>query len=113
MRTYSGNTSFQYEIERMKHKETETYYPMDNDPSTTDNSHEYEYTTITLEVEGESFYSRGRSYGAPEDCYPDEGETSIIEITGPGKLNWEELLTNSERSNILSEIEQRVQEDGE
>lgn len=109
MKTYSGNTSFQYEIERMKHKSSETYLPMDQDP----NSDDYEYTTITLEVEGESFYSRGRSYGEPEDCYPDEGETSINEITGPGGLNWEELLTNSERSNIISEIEMRVQEDGE
>jgi len=42
---------------------------------------------VTIEFSGSSWYSPGRSYGHPEDCYPEEGGTEIDSRTATIKVD--------------------------
>lgn len=106
MAGYSGNASFDFEIERYKDKESGELIALDLVPNEDD--FEYEYQTITLKVEGRAYYAPGRTYGPPENCYPDEGETEIEKVLGPDGQDWEDKLTKSEMESILEEIQETV-----
>jgi hypothetical protein len=58
---------------------------------------------VTVDVEGRSYFAAGKTYGPPEDCYPDEGETEILSVL-LGKEDWEDKLTSSEREYIIDMI---------
>jgi len=103
---YSGETSFEFEIERYKSRETGVLFAHDSVP--TDDDFEYEYQIILLQVEGRSYFESGRSYGPPENCYPDEGETEITIVKGPDGKDWEDQLTESEKDSIIESIQERV-----
>jgi hypothetical protein len=112
MAGYAGTTSFDFEIERYKNRETGKYiaYLLDGiDPE----GFEYEYQVLTLKVEGRSYFAPGRSYGPPENCYPDEGETEILECIGPDGKDWTDQLTHSERESIEEQIATEVSEGGD
>ena len=64
-----------------------------------------EWTEISLEVSGNSWYSPGEYSRLPEDCYPDEGDTEVESITGPDNQDWSNLLTSKELENVYSELE--------
>lgn len=85
---YSGNVSFEFEIER------------DDD-------------TILLQVEGSSSFTSGKYFGQPENCFPDEGNTDITSVTGPDQTDWEAQLTPSERERIITMIDEKVQDQDE
>ncbi len=112
MNGYAGNTSFDFEIERYKNKETGTFHSIDEVEKQypifdlIDVTHEY--IVINLEVEGRSYYERGRSHGLPEDCYPDEGDTEIMSVIGPDGKDWTDKLTASEELSIIDMIQQNV-----
>jgi len=106
---YSGSTSFEFEIERYKDRESGELLPHSKVP-VDDDGFEFDYQTITLHVEGRSYFTAGRFYGPPENCYPDEGETEIESVTGPDNKSWEDQLTDEERESIISQIEERIQD---
>lgn len=103
---YSGTTSFHFEVERYRDKDSGQL--ITSDQFMEDNGLEYEYLLINLMIEGQSYYSPGRTYGPPEDCYPPESDTEIISVVDEDGKDWEDNLTDSEREFILQEIEDRV-----
>lgn len=105
-RSYSGTTEFEYELERVRESAAHEWRPMtDDDPDTV------EYECFMVTVEGRSYYTPGRSFGPPENCYPDEGDTEILSVTGPDGKDWEDKLTSAERERILETITEKVSED--
>lgn len=107
MSGYSGNASFDFEIERYKDKESGELLLLDLVPDQEDDF-EYEYQVLTLKVEGRAYYSPGRTSGPPEDCYPDEGDTEIEKVTGPDGQDWQDQLTDREVDMILGQIQEAV-----
>ena len=109
MSGYSGETSFDFEVERYRNRETGKYlaYLL---PGIDPDEFEYEYQVINLKVEGRSYFQPGKYSGPYEDSYPDEGETEIMSVIGPDGTDWESQLTHSERDAILDEIASNVQE---
>lgn len=67
---------------------------------------------IELSIYGSSYFQRGRTYGPPESCYPDEGETEIETITLDGKP-WDGELTSEETKEAEAKLEEAVMEDQE
>jgi hypothetical protein len=106
MSNYSGKTEFEFEIERVQNIHTKEYFPLDSDLD----SASFTYATINLMIKGSSYYSRGRYYGPPENCYPDEGETEFESAIGPDGEDWKDKLTGSEQDTIMEMIEENVQE---
>lgn len=104
---YSGTASFDFEIERYKDKKTGQYiaYVLGEV-----DEERYEYTTLTLHVEGRSYFQPGKLYGPPENCYPDEGETEIEAAVGPDGKDWTDQLTHSEHDSLLEMIQENVQD---
>ena len=111
MSGYSGETSFEFEIERYKDRESGKLLPANQVPN--DDDFEYEYQLIMLKIEGRSYFESGRSWGLPENCYPDEGETEITLVKGPDGKDWEDELTREEKDIITEMIQERVAEGGE
>ena len=111
MSGYSGETSFEWEIERYKDRESGRLLTANQ--VTNDDDFEYEYQVITLHIEGRSYFESGRSWGLPENCYPDEGETEITLVKGPDGKDWEDQLTREEKESITEMIQERVAEGGE
>jgi len=117
---YSGSTSFDFEIERCRNKQTGQFLTEDEAYKEALESPfgeewfdlNYEYQLIKLEVEGSSYFAPGRYYGPPENCYPDEGDTEITSVIGPNKEDWESRLTEDEREDILNKIQDDVSSDG-
>jgi len=108
MKKYSGNASFEFEVERYKNKITSELTAEDM----SDNEEMFDYITVKLQVEGSSYFSPGRTYGEPGDCYPDEGETEISSVMGPNKEDWEEKLSDKEHDQIIEMIEEKCMDDG-
>ncbi len=108
MSGYSGTASFEFEIERYKDKESGELVTHDKVP-VSDDDFEFEYQTITLQVEGSSYFTPGKYHGLPENCYPDEGDTEIESVIGPDGKDWESRLTNEEREAILNMIAEEAQ----
>lgn len=108
MAGYSGTASFEFEIERYKDKESGELVTHDKVP-VSDDDFEFEYQTITLQVEGNSYFTPGKYHGLPENCYPDEGETEIESVIGPDGKDWESRLTDEERESILNMIAEEAQ----
>lgn len=104
MANYSGDTAFSYEIERYRDKESGLLY----DCSQARDDFEYDYVTFTLQVEGRAYYQQGRSYGPPENCYPDEGDVEMTSCIGPNNEDWSDKLTKSEQEAILETIQENV-----
>ncbi len=98
--SYSGTANFDYDIERMKHKETGEIVMLD---SVADEDDTYEYVCLTLKVSGRSYFTDGRSWGPPENCFPDEGETEITSILLDDK-DVEDMLSGKERETVLDKI---------
>ena len=62
---------------------------------------------IELTIKGSSYFQHGRLSGPPEDCYPDEGETEILEIMHEDKL-WIGELTKAEIDKALELLSEAV-----
>ena len=97
---YSGNAEFDYEIERMKNKESGEFVMID---SVQDEDPAYEYVCLNLKVTGNSYFVQGKTSGLPENCYPDEGSTEITEVLLNGK-DVEDMLTGKEKEAIIEKI---------
>lgn len=119
MKGYSGTTSFEFEVERYKHKQTGEYRSIKEvDKELADNPMlgddwldlTYDYECITLQVEGRAYFTPGKFYGLPENCYPDEGDVEMTSCIGPDGKDWENQLVDSEYDNIISMIDEQVQE---
>ncbi len=101
--SYSGHASFNHEIERMKDAEGNLYSEDEQDiPDAC------EYVLIKLKVSGSSYFAEGRTYGPPENCYPDEGDTEITSVIGPDGKDWESILTADEKDTINDRLEAEV-----
>lgn len=66
-----------------------------------------ELEEILLTITGKSYYTPAKTYGEPEDCYPEEGETEIISIMR-GKEVWNGELTSDETERVEEEIREEV-----
>lgn len=106
---YSGTASFEFGIERYLDKKTGKYiaYVLGEV-----DEERYEYTTLTLNVEGRSYFAPGKTYGPPENCYPDEGEVEITKAIGPDGKDWTDQLTHSEHDSLLEMIDDNVRDGG-
>lgn len=104
MKGYSGNASFDFEIERYRDNQTDKLLvePLNDDEV------RFSYTVLTLQVEGRSYFQPGCNWKLPEDCYPDEGETEIISVIGPDGKDWEDQLTQSEKDSLIEMIQEQV-----
>lgn len=113
---YSGHASFKFEIERCKNKQTNQFMTEEEACKEVENhpfgdswfETNYVYELISLEVEGSSYFTPGRYFGLPENCYPDEGDTEITSVIGPNNEDWEGKLTEDERDQIISMIEEEA-----
>ena len=106
---YSGSTSFTYEIERYKDKESGEFILEKDLPPDDDEDFEFEYTLILLTIKGSSYYNPGLFSCPPEKSYPDEEDTEIESITDSYGNDWEYKITESERSYILENIQQNCE----
>lgn len=106
MSGYSGTASFDFEIERYLDKQTGKHiaYVLFEDEE------RFEYKTFTLKVEGRAYFQPGKTYGPPENCYPDEGEVEITSCIGPDGKDWEDQLTHSEHDAITEMIDENVRD---
>lgn len=111
MSNYSGETSFEFEIERAKNIDTGEIATLDSKEANEWCGGATDYVTFLLQVEGRAYFQRGKTSGLPENCYPDEGEVEIKTVIGPDGKDWEDKLTESEKETILSMIDEHVQED--
>ena len=100
--SYSGRASFDHEIERMKDAEGNLYSDSEDAPDGST------CVVINLKITGASYYQEGRTYGPPENCYPDEGCTEIHSVIGPDGKDWESVLTKPEKDAIEEQINDRV-----
>ena len=107
MAGYSGSTSFDFEIERFKDRDSDNLVTPDGAKPVLDDL-EYDYQLITLKVKGNSYFTPGRTYGPPEDSYPDEGDTEIESVVGPDGKDWQDKLTKEEEDQIMQMIAERV-----
>lgn len=101
---YNGKATIDFHINRIKDLQTDQYrlFQDGDDP---DREEE-----LTLEIEGRSYYAEGRTWGPPENCYPDEGETEILSVMWKGKpFPWE--LTKEETEMAEEMICNAVQDD--
>lgn len=110
---YKGSTSFTFEVERWRDANG-TLLTDDEVSAITkgwsndafDNAFHYE--CIGLKVKGYVYFERGRYYGPPEMCYPDEGEEQISSVIGPNGEDWSKRLAEYERNKILERIVEDV-----
>jgi hypothetical protein len=116
---YSGTTSFEYEVERYRHKQSgelvsskEVEDKAHDNPMLGDDWIElnYDYEVVTLQIEGRAYFTPGKYSGLPEDCYPDEGDVEITSCIGPDGSDWENKLTKYENDQIINQIDEQVQE---
>ena len=113
---YSGNASFVFEVERYLNKSTGQMMFMDQAEAEAKNhpfgdawfEMNYEYQVIPLDIEGSAYYQEGRSYGPPENCYPDEGDVEITSVTNASNEDWSDKLSTSERDSIEEMIQDHV-----
>lgn len=99
---YSGSTSFDFELERLKSKLTGELFKYD---SSIEDNDDYEHHVVMLRITGNSYYVPAYRSGLPEDSYPAEGDTEITSINGPDGKDWSDQLSNSENNDILEMIE--------
>lgn len=105
---YSGTASFEYSIGRYFDPDSKKL--ISSEDLSEDDGIEYEYQDITLDIDGESYYSPGKTSGSPDSCYPPSGETDITSAIGPDGKDWQDLLTKRERDDILQYIEDEVRD---
>lgn len=105
---WSGSGSFEFNIERYLHLPTRKYFEPSSEevPSDIEESKEWEYKEIPLTVTGFGYFTPGYVTGAPEDCYPDEGELEIESIKDENENDWMNLLTKDE----MKDAEERLTE---
>lgn len=103
--------SFIHQIERMSHIETGDMMTMDQYLKMIDSvkdsralEFQYQYLEIPLKVQGWGYFERGSFDGDPWDCYSDECDYEIHSIKDAQGKNWENLITDSEESNIIQGI---------
>lgn len=65
---------------------------------------------IVLTIKGRSYYDSGRVGGLPENSYPPEGDTEILEVLYLGK-EWGGELTDEETKDAEEQIRMAVEED--
>jgi len=110
---YSGSTSFDFEIERYRNKFTNELITFNKEVEGDEFGIVFEYTIITLQIEGRSYFQSGRTYGPPEDCYPDEGDTEVEAVIGPDGTDWHNKLTSDEQGQILMMVQDNCMNDTE
>ena len=111
---FSGKSSFDFEIERYKNIATGnliTAEESENIENWEEVSKQYEYMIINLSISGDAYFSPGRTNCSNDDAYPDEGECNISSVIGPDNKDWENILTESERDDIINQITEGVQEE--
>jgi hypothetical protein len=100
---YAGSASFEFEVERYLNVKTGELIFEDSLPEDAEES-DFEYQCIELSVEGHSYFTSGRTQGDPDDAFPDEGDTEITSIQGPGGEDWSNKISDSERDKILDQL---------
>ena len=103
MKSYSGNASFEYEVERYKNVLTGELIYNDDVPADAEES-DYEYQCITLFIEGQSYYVPAKTYGDPFSCFPSDGETEITSILDAENQDWSNKISDSEKDHIIDMI---------
>lgn len=109
---YSGSVEFDFEIERLKDCSSGTYHLVD-ELVVDENDSNFSFELINLTVRGSAYFTPGKYYGPPENCYPDEGDADLESALDSNKKDWQDLLTKEEREILIDEIVARVQEDCE
>tara|TARA_B110000503_G_C7012582_1_gene356334 strand:+ start:84 stop:491 length:408 start_codon:yes stop_codon:yes gene_type:complete len=109
MSNYNNKTQFEFQIERLKDKDgkfiEEGKFPVNFNES------DFEYETISIQINGRAFFQSGNFSGLPENCYPDESEVEILSALGPNKEDWLDKLSSSEYLDIISIIEEKCSSD--
>jgi len=106
---YSGDAEFEFEIERYKDRETGEFFAEENLPNLEDDF-EYDIVSITLVVEGNSYYYPAKYGKYPEDSEPADGDTEIESVLDAEGNDWYNKLTKNERDFILERIAETAQD---
>lgn len=111
-RGYSGSATFNFTVERIQDKISGEYYLEEEleDVSSSEFESKFEFTSVELEVTGNSWYVPGEYSRLPEDCYPDEGDTEVESVIGPDDTDWYDQLTSKEIQEMYSELEERCKD---
>lgn len=104
---FSRSVTFDFDVERVYNKQLGEMQFTNTIISEFDEN--LEYITVSLTVTGSAWHEPGFYSGAPEDCYPDEGDTEIISVIDSDGLNWDHLLTDDEVDRINSLIFEKCQ----
>jgi hypothetical protein len=108
-RKYSGEVNFQFEIERIKNKETREYLTGEQfflllqllrKEGCDYKKGYFQYSIIKLEIHGTAWYDPGINTGSYELSSPPEGEQNIISAVDNDKRDWKDDLTDDEIEEI-------------
>jgi|GEM_PF-6117516 len=100
---YSGDAEFQFEIERYKDRETGELFSEKDLPNLEDDF-EYDLVSVTLVVEGNSYFNPARYSRYWEDSAPADGDTEIESVVDANGNDWYGKLTGDELDSILERI---------
>lgn len=104
---FSSSVTFDFDVERVYNKQLGELLPTTTLISDLDEN--LEYISVSLTVTGSAWHEPGFYSGAPEDCYPDEGDAEIISVVDSDGFDWINLLTDDEIDRINDLIFEKCQ----
>ena len=100
---------FTFDVERWAKSENGpfyTYFEFEDlcENLTEQEAEEYSEYTISLDVEATGHYVPAKTWGLPEDCYPEDSDAEITSVKDSLGNDWSDKLTDSENKSLMSEV---------
>ena len=106
-RKCGGSSSFSFQLERYKDKETGEFYD-ESEINDIENDFEFESVYLNVEVSGSATFTPGKYTGPWEESYPSEVETEIESVLGPNNEDWSNRLSSGETEAIEEKLVDNV-----
>lgn len=113
MSGYFGKTSFKFEIERYKNKESGALLTPEFVVTNNLFGEDLDYQLILLSIEGAAYHDNGRVSGPIDSCYPPDSDVNINSATDADGQDWIDKITESEKDSILELIVEYVCDQGD
>ena len=117
---WSGRATVTFPVLRWKHRLTGQLAAGKDPPELTpeeqtlEGVHEenplWEEIEIDVKATGEGYYDPGQCFGAPENCYPPEGDLEVVEFENDAGLQYEQL-TKQERDRLEEALTESIREE--